>query len=78
MGALIAYVQQQPAPRTVNHKRGGVKAVELTPDNDDDNGTLGFWRWRSMVMQIVAWGIAISLAALFGTIGGMIALWMWQ
>ena len=74
VGALIAYIQQRPAPRTVAIHDGIVKAHPLTPDNDDDNGNLGFWKWRSMVQAIVAWGIAISLAALFGTIGAMIAL----
>lgn len=70
VGALIAYVQQRPAPHTVALNLGAVKAPTLTPDNDDDYGALGYWRWRSMVMQIVAWGTVISLAALFGMIGG--------
>lgn len=74
VGALFDLIHQRPAPHTFEHKHGSVKAPRLTPDNDDDYGALGYWRWRSMVMQIVAWGTAISLFAMIGVIAGAIAL----
>ena len=74
VGALIDFIQQRPATHTVEHNLGSVKAVPLTPDNDDDYGSLGFWRWRSMMQAIGAWGIAISLLAVVGITAGAIAL----
>lgn len=74
VGALIALIQERPTPQTVNHNLGAVKAPMLTPDNDDDEGGLGFWKWQSMVTQIVAWGAAITLLVMIGAAIGMISL----
>jgi hypothetical protein len=74
VGALFDLIHQRPAPHTVALNLGTVKAVSLTPDNDDDHGGLGFWRWRSMVQAIVAWATAISLLAMIGITAGAIAL----
>jgi hypothetical protein len=73
VGALIDLIHQRPTPHTFDHNLGSVKAPSLTPDNDDDLGGLGFWKWRSMVTQIVAWGAAITLLALTGIMSGMLA-----